>query len=264
MRISILGAGWLGRALAISLKDLDYSVKASSRNIDNLEDLKEKAIKIYELNYNKDVGVIGDLEFFSCDYLIICISPGRNNTLRNDYADAISAYLKVAKSNNVKAIFFTSTTGVYGNSEAIFTEVSQIDPQTPSAQLVAKAESLLLNSDLPIYILRLAGLVGPKRIPGTFLAGKKEVPDPNTPVNLVDQASIIKVITLLMQKDSPPGIYNIVSDEHPSREIYYTKQALKLGLDPPEFDFSTESLQRIISNDKIKATLNLDHISLEQ
>jgi hypothetical protein len=53
--------------------------------------------------------------------------------------------------------------------------------------------------------------------------------------------------------------FNACSDEHPSREEYYTAAALSLGLSPPLFAAPTSGdAFKIISNAKLKQALQYE------
>jgi NAD dependent epimerase/dehydratase family enzyme len=106
----------------------------------------------------------------------------------------------------------------------------------------------------------MAGLYGYDRQPGRFLAGKKELVNADGKVNLIHQDDCIQIINNVLEKQLWNEVYNCCSDEHPTRQEFYTKAALTLGMEPPEFLPKEKSVFKIISNQKLKAALNYEFI----
>jgi hypothetical protein len=48
---------------------------------------------------------------------------------------------------------------------------------------------------------------------------------------------------------------NACADEHPSRKDYYTAQALRLGLDPPQFKEIGKAGYKIVNSGRLKKLL---------
>ncbi|MEL6925735.1 MAG: SDR family NAD(P)-dependent oxidoreductase, partial [Bacteroidota bacterium] len=106
-------------------------------------------------------------------------------------------------------------------------------------------------------VLRMAGLAGGTRKPGRFLAGKKELKNGSAPINLVHQVDCVAIAAGVIARGLWNETYNVVADEHPTRAIFYTYQALKEDLEPPTFvKEDTEPNYKIVSNEKIKSALN--------
>jgi nucleoside-diphosphate-sugar epimerase len=104
-------------------------------------------------------------------------------------------------------------------------------------------------------VLRMAGLVGGSRKPGRFLAGKKDIPNGEAPVNLVHLDDCIGLIQSLIKQEAFGHTLNVVADGHPTRAAFYTAQAEKEGLEPPTFKGNKELAYKIISNEQAKALL---------
>jgi nucleoside-diphosphate-sugar epimerase len=136
-------------------------------------------------------------------------------------------------------------------------EVSETDEILLKESSVARKESTLNNTELDFVILRLSGLVGPNRNPARFLAGKKNVANPNNKINLVHQTDVIRFIEQCIQQDVA-GVFNVCSSEHPTREEFYTKVCLHQSLEAPLFAIDTEET-RWVNNAKSKSELNFEY-----
>lgn len=100
------------------------------------------------------------------------------------------------------------------------------NPVTASGRTLKELEDWLHN--LPgtsVDILRLAGLVGHRRHPGRFFAGKT-APDGQHGVNLVHLEDVVGAITLLLQAPKGGHIYNICAPAHPARNVLSANDAL--------------------------------------
>ena len=133
-------------------------------------------------------------------------------------------------------------------------------PETASGKAVLLAEQLLREAlGERLTIIRFSGLMGPDRFPGRFLAGKKEVPNGKAPVNMIYQTDCIQLIAEVINQDCWGEIFNGCADDHPTREDFYTKAALKLGLEPPTFSQTPTGQFKIISNEKSKTILGMKY-----
>ena len=73
--VSVLGCGWLGEPLALSLKDAGFSVRGSARKPEGLPALSEKGIEPYLIDIAPEVNAERADEFFSSDVLFINFPP---------------------------------------------------------------------------------------------------------------------------------------------------------------------------------------------
>lgn len=258
MKISILGAGWLGLPLGEALVQEGHEVKGSTTTKSKLKDIQEKGIAPFLIKLDQDKAL--PTEFFQTDLLIITLPPGRRDpNVLDNYLNRIRKVIQAIKESPIQYLIYTSSTGVYGEQEGIVTEKTAVAPNSPSGEAVYQAELLLKKTDRSLTILRLAGLIGGDRRPGRFLAGKKGVKDGEAPVNLVHREDCIGVIREIIRQKVWGEVFNVCADEHPSRAVFYTEQAKKLGLEPPEFlkDKKTK-MYKVVSNEKVKEMLGYE------
>jgi nucleoside-diphosphate-sugar epimerase len=116
-------------------------------------------------------------------------------------------------------------------------------------------EQTLLKSLPFATVLRFGGLVGGTRRIGNFLAGKRDLSEPDRPVNLIHRDDCLGIVLALIEQPAP-GIFNAVCDGHPTRRDLYTYEAKRAGLTPPQFKTASSAGDgRIVSNEKIKRVL---------
>ncbi len=259
--ISILGAGWLGLPLGQFLVEKGYHVKGSTTSDSKISKIQAAGMQAFLLRVGDQVAGINVVDFFDSDILILNIPPSRRNlAIEETYPKQVAAVLEKAKLKGVSKIIFASSTGVYGNENATVTEQTTLRPTRKSGKALVQAEQLVKKSGLDWIVLRFAGLVGKDRKAGKFLAGRKDVKNSRSYVNLVHQEDCINVIYRLLLADHWNEIFNVCSDHHPQKEAYYTAQALKEGLEPPSFLHSTSNDFKIVSNKKLKDVLNYSFI----
>ena len=104
-------------------------------------------------------------------------------------------------------------------------------------------------------IVRLAGLIGPGRMPGNFLAGKQNVPGGDQPVNLIHLDDAVGILSAICLRNIRNEIFNAVAEEHPLRRDYYAAAAAALGLPPPRFAADGGPPGKIVSGRKVRARL---------
>jgi len=233
--IAIIGCGWLGLPLAQMLIKEGYSVKGSTRSVDKKKMLSERGIDAFVLDIydeaNQDYMDLGDV-----DVAVINIPPGRRvQNVETSYPSGISRLLMTCSGIRDVYVIFVSSTGVYPNSNALATESSIQDPVKASGRALVRAEKQVQRLCTRHVILRMAGLVGPRREPGRWFTGKPDLPGGDTPVNMVHQLDCINIIKLMINQQPRVAIYNVVAPHHPTKRDFYDAQSQKIGVDPPVF-----------------------------
>ena len=255
--VSIIGCGFVGQPLALQLVKEGYKVYGTSTTHEKIERLWENKVEAYHLEVNEEE-LIGNIpqDVWEADAVVITIPPNRRNPADvASYPKRIKRVLeKIADHGTTKTVFFTSSTGVYGDQNELLTEESVLQPKRITAKACALAEQYFLSFSTTAIILRLSGLIGGERPAGRFLAGKSNIPNGGIPVNLVLVEDVVGVISNLLKRKNRSEIYNICADEHPSRSVFYPQAAIKLGLEPPSFlpDTAETMTKKQVSNKKIK------------
>lgn len=253
--ISILGCGWLGLPLAKHFMAKGYKVKGSTTSVGNLELLQQAGIEPFLIKITADA-IEGELPAFVQDVSVFIINfpPGRIPGIEEIHPRQMELITDKVPAN--QKVIFISSTSVYQNTNTLVTEELELHPEKASGIALLKAEQRLqAYFQDRISILRLAGLVGYDRLPGRFLANKKEVKNGDAPINVIHQDDCIGLIERLMEQERWGEIYNGCADEHPLRKNYYTKAASLIGLVPPHFAEEEPTAYKIVSNEKSKKEL---------
>lgn len=237
-KVAIVGLGWLGMPLAMSLSARGWEVTGSKTTLDGVEAARMSGIDSYQLQLTPElVCDSDDLDaLLDVDALVITLPARRTGEGDEFYLQAVQEIVDSALAHNIPRIIFTSSTSVYGEKEGIVRETTPLEPVTASGRVLKELETWL--HDLPgtsVDILRLAGLVGPERHPGRFLAGKTDVANGAHGVNLVHLEDVISAITLLLQAPKGGHIYNLCAPDHPTRAEFYSLMARQMNLDAPVF-----------------------------
>lgn len=256
--ISILGCGWLGLPLAAHLVQAGYSVKGSVTQTERFEELSQKGITPYQVEIT-DTSITGnDLPgFLESEILIINIPPSRRDDVLHYHQAQMKLLLEQVIKSPAKHIIFVSSTSVYPDLNQEVTELETAPPSKDSGKALLAVEKMLrTNPHLITTIVRFAGLVGYDRLPGRFLAGKKNVENGDAPINVIHQDDCIALIRGIIQQQAWGEIFNACADMHPTRREFYTLAAAKAGLELPTFAATTDPHFKIINSDKIKQRLN--------
>ena len=253
-RISILGTGWLGLPLGLHLKELGYQVKGSTTSAKKIQEIVKNGLQPYLIQIDdRVVGENGE-DFFDTDILIITIPPSRE---AERYQNTIRTIQKQILKNGIKKVLYTSSTSIYGSQGGLLTEKSPAMPKGVMSEGIHFAEQALTSDDFETTICRLAGLAGGSRNPAKFLAGSKNVKRGNALVNLVHQEDCIAIMTKIIENNHWNEIFNICSDIHPPRKVYYPLMAQLSNMSVPTFeiDENPSSAYKIVDNTKVKSVL---------
>lgn len=264
LRISIIGLGWLGLPLAHYLNNKGHQVQGSYSNPERTEVCKRLPFTCKRIHFTEHK-IEGNWDDFinDADVLILNIPPKRNTNeeiMLPKYVQHI-----VNHTPSTVAIICVSSTSVYGNTESNITEETVPQPITESGQAQLKAEQILQHHfKTNLTILRCSGLIGPNRHPGRFLAGRKNIKNPNGRVNVVHQTDCIQVITKVIEQHKYGQIFNLCSDQHPTRHLFYTKATELINLVPPHFISDSSTSIKQIDNSKSKSVLNHSYLTIEE
>lgn len=176
-RVAIVGLGWLGMPLAMSLTAAGWQVTGSKTTLDGVNAARNSGIDSYLLELTPELNCESDdLDaLLSVDALVITL-PASRTASGESYVLAVQQLVDSALAYNVPRIIFTSSTSVYGDASGVTKESSALEPVTIAGKTLQNLESWLHQlPNTSVDILRLSGLVGPGRHPGRFLAGKTDL-----------------------------------------------------------------------------------------
>jgi len=262
-RVAITGLGWLGMPLAMALTARGWQVTGSKTTSDGVEAARRCGIDACQLMLTPEIECDADelAALMQVDALVVTLPASRTVQGADAYMQAVQNIVDTALAHRVPRIIFTSSTSVYGTGEGVMKEQSALRPETVAGKTLVELEHWL--HDLPgtsVDILRLAGLVGPDRHPGRFLAGKTGLENGSHGVNLVHLDDVVEAVMLLLQRPKGGHIYNLCAPQHPSRDSFYPAVTKKLGLEPPRFNAQSErSAGKLIDGSKICDELGFEY-----
>ena len=257
--ISIVGLGWLGLPLALQLQKSGHIINGSTTSLEKLDVLAKHSFHTCRIKVEADT-IIGDWEAFiaKTDILIINFPPKRIDNIETIHPLQIAQIIK--RTPKTTKVVFAGSTSVYQNTNELINETVTCLPEKASGHALIKAEALLLQHfGNNVTVLRLAGLIGPKRHPGRFLANKKQLKNPNIPINLIHQKDAVGLIEAIIDQNCFGEVINGCADIHPKRKDFYENAAIKLNLPAPVFETTKEARYKIVGNSKSKSLLNFEY-----
>ena len=237
--VSILGCGWLGKALAISLLEKGYSVKGSTTTSTKLDELSDVGILPFLVDIEN---LESSSDFFSSDVLVIAI------TSKN--VEAFRKLIHIVEESTIQKVVFISSTSVYPNLNRVITENDRL----VDAPLVDIESVIQSSTTFDWNIIRFAGLLGYERHPSNWFRNKV-IPQPNGFVNMIHRDDCIAIIEELISGEYPNEVFNACSNHHPTRRSFYTYAKLSKAMTPPAFIEEGEESWKIISSDKLQHQL---------
>jgi len=202
-KIGVIGCGWLGKPLFLSLSE-DFEVECFSRET-----------------------TTDDSAFWKNDSIIIAINT------KDNYLQTLE---KIAKLSTCKTnIILMSSISVYREFD---TEIDERAVITKKA-LQKEAEELMQSLRDRLVILRLGGLMGYDRVAGRW---KKVSTFSDGEVNYIHRDDVVNITKQIIQNDIQGGIFNLVAPQHPLRSEVHKKNAKKFGLTLGVFDGRTNRI----------------------
>ncbi|PLR22074.1 NAD(P)-dependent oxidoreductase [Pantoea endophytica] len=262
-KVAIVGLGWLGMPLAMALTARGWQVTGSKTSPDGVDAARRCGIEACQLVLTPELECEAEEldTLMAVDALVVTLPASRTVKGGEDYMQAVQNVVDTALAKKVPRIIFTSSTSVYGSGEGVMKESSPLQPETVAGKTLVELENWL--HDLPgtsVDIVRLAGLVGPNRHPGRFLAGKTGLENGGHAVNLVHLDDVVDAIVLLLQTPKGGHVYNLCASKHPSRDSFYPSVSKQLGLEPPTFVVEPErSNGKVIDGSKIASELGFEY-----
>ncbi len=263
MKLLLIGVGYVGNKLLNSwqgCKDSFTATTTTPSKITEIESSKlvEKAL-LLDIKTSANVLEVSD----SCDAIILTVAPKKESNYQETYLNiALSIKEALKKINRPIFLLYTSSTSVYGSCEGkVVAETTPLKATSENGKALVKAEEILLScnsDDVKVCILRLGGIYGPgrtlenrlKRMVNKNLSGTGQ-----ELTNHIHLDDITGAIEFCITKRIA-GVFNLVNDDHPSRQELYVGLAQKMKLSEPKFGGPSPTCHltnAIVSNEKIKS-----------
>jgi nucleoside-diphosphate-sugar epimerase len=175
------------------------------------------------------------------DWVINCVSAsgGGADEYQAVYCQGTRNLLEWLSTASPRKFVYTSSTGVYGQTDASWVEESSLtEPGTVTGKILMDTERMLLEAHqrlgFPAVIVRVAGIYGPGR--GywlkQFLNGEARVEGEGERLtNMIHVEDVVGVIRCVLEKGRPGEVYNAVDDEPVSQLALF--EWLSSRLDKP-------------------------------
>ncbi len=246
-----MGCGWLGWPLATAMTEAGYTVRGSTTSPDKTESMSAAGIHPFVIRLNES-GIDGPISEFlqGTELLVINVPPGLRRGDSENYVMKMHLLYHALKRAAVKEVVFVSSTSVYGSVKGIVAEDTPPAPDTESGRQLLESERLFVqDKSLKTIVVRFGGLIGPNRHPVTRLSGRKGLENGQDPVNLIHLNDCVQLISSVVRDGHWDQVFNGVFPAHPKKADYYTREAVKRQLVPPQYkDSDTKySAQKVIS-----------------
>lgn len=261
--VAVLGCGWLGLPLAKALVAEGYSVAGTTTTPTRVLTMRHAGIRPYLLSLGGKFTAIDRDTLYTLlsgtDVLVLNVPP-RRGTAASSYSDLLHPVAEAATACRVSQVLFVSSTSVYPDEPRAMREADAQAASDASSDML-RAEDLFApqstSQGQPCNtVVRLAGLFGPQRPPGRFLAGRHDVAQANAPVNLIHLADCVGLLTAIIRQQAWGFTFNACAIAHPVRGDFYPKAAQQLGLQPPDFRLDDALGGKTIDSTLIRQTLD--------
>ena len=257
-KVSIIGLGWLGEATGLLLQKQGYQVLGSSTRPEKVEIIRKRGLDAVQFSLTPAPEGMGYQRLFDSEILVITLPPRSRQGEGELYLQQLASLRELIADTEVKQVIFISSTGIYPNESksSSYTELEPINASNAGNPVLYQAEALMeIPAAYQLTVLRMGGLMGADRIPGTYFSGKEQVAG-HTRVNFIHQADAARMVAWVINQGLWNQTFNGVAPEHPFRREVYAKNSSTLGILPPASyqDASDEKEGRWIGSEKIRAT----------
>ncbi|GAB4526285.1 MAG: SDR family oxidoreductase [Pleurocapsa sp.] len=263
MKITVIGGGYVGRAIARSWYQAGHHVTVTTTTPEKIKQLTSVASQV-AIAIGEDLNSIQEV-IRDRDLILLCVSAKKRTieAYRQAYLATAQNVLQTLQANpSVKQLIYTSSYGILGDKNGAWTdETSTVNPTSETSEILAQTEEALLSVPKARWktcILRLSGIYGPGRElikifrswAGTTRPGSGE--DYRNWIHLDDIVGAIK----LAQEKQLAGIYHVTSDEVLTSQEFFRRLFQTHNLPPIQWDNSQSSSRPYnlkLSNQKLKA-----------
>jgi len=218
-RIAITGCGYIGKLLAQQLLKKKIPVTGYVSSESSLAECNNRNIPCEIIDLDKPLTDI-DLAEHRLIYLAPPPPCGKTDT-------RITHYLHAIETRKPEKFVLLSTTGVYGDCKgAWIDETTPLKPNADRAFRRADAEQQVQQFcqrlNIPLVILRVAGIYGPGKIPLARIKSRLPIVNKeDSPfTNRIHSEDLVNVCEQALLNPAITGIYN-VTDGHPGTMYDY-------------------------------------------
>ena len=238
--MAIVGAGWLGRALAAKISG---RVLATTRT-GNWQGSAPDNVEVLALDLTAPAAEFGHVA--RADAVIIAVAPHLGGR-RGPEAEGARRALYVEGTRRLLAAVPTRCRVVYvGSTSALPDRDGWLDegcvemPDSARGLTQRAAERVVAAHSDTNLVLRMGGLFGPDRQLQTIYRNR----DPSTPrpgdgmapTNLVHRDDAVSALLAALTRPNVQGVVHVVADGHTPRREMYARIAARSGLPAPRWE----------------------------
>lgn len=256
---AIIGGGWLGKALASQFKLDGHSVYVSRTSAKGVEQLNQEGLPsilaMLPFSADEHSAFVRFLQDKSVSTLVGSFPPGFRKGNGQEYLYQWRSLIDAVSTSGVKKLIMISSTTVYpagsevmNESVASYAKALNDEHFSDNARVMLQAEQALIDSGIPFVIIRCAGLYGPERHPGRFVA-KIPAISSTAPANMLHLDDAVNVVRFADQQLCKEVI-NACSPDKVSKEQFYRQALNEYDLSLP-FPPVTDKADKDISAQKL-------------
>lgn len=228
----IIGCGYIGQLLARQLQQNNHNVTGIVSSESSVTACKSKHISCEIINLDT---ALADIDLTAHRVIYLAPPPGSGRT-----DPRMAHFLHAIENHPPERFVLISTTGVYGDCKGNWIdETAPLKPTADRAHRRADAEQAVQQfcqrQNIPLVILRVAGIYGPGKIPVKRIkSGLPIVKQEDSPfTNRIHAHDLVDICETTLRKQNITGIYN-VTDGHPSTMYeYFNGVASAFNLEKP-------------------------------
>jgi nucleoside-diphosphate-sugar epimerase len=236
----ILGCGYLGSRVARRWLDAGEVVHAVTRSPERAAEFARRGLKPIVADVAAPASLAGQLSEAETVLYAIGYDHREGRSREEVQLAGLRAVLDALPPQTGRLIYISST-GVYGQTSGEWVnEESPCQPTREAGRVALAAEELLARHPLGqrTFVLRLAGIYGPDRIPhrGDLMAGRPIFAIAESYLNLIHVDDAAAAVLAVEAHGRPPRMY-LVSDGQPVRRSdWFAELARLFGAPPPRFE----------------------------
>jgi nucleoside-diphosphate-sugar epimerase len=251
-KLVILGCGFVGVRAARLFERAGWGVMGVTRSVDSVARLAGERFPVLACDITDRAGLLERRELRNADALMSAVSSGRGGeeTYREVYLRGLQNAIACLDPGRV---LFVSSTSVYAQNDGSWvTEESPALPLSPTSRILIEAENVALDHEG--IVARLAGIYGPGRsvLLRKFLDKTAIIEgDGSRHVNQIHADDAAGALFHLIDRELPPGIYNVADDCPATQLSCYRWLAERLGRPLPPRGPLDQNRKRGVTNKRV-------------